>query len=83
MLQNALSDTELANKKVEQLHKVSSPCQDDHQFKQDELESVGEVSEVCSQFVFQGLHLARIGRPKHLVVSQQACEISHKMGSGM
>ena len=33
---------ELANKKVEQIHKVSSPCLDDHQFKKEELESVGE-----------------------------------------
>ena len=53
---------ELANKKVEQLHIVSSPCLNDHQFKQEELESVGELSEVCSQIVFKCLHLARIGR---------------------
>ena len=39
---------ELANKKVEQLHKVSNPCTDDHQFKQEEPESVGALSEVCS-----------------------------------
>ena len=32
---------ELANKKVEQLHKVSSLCLDHHQFKKEELESVG------------------------------------------
>ena len=42
---------ELANKKVEQRYKVSNPCLDDHQFKQEELESVGELSEVCSQIV--------------------------------
>ena len=42
---------ELANKKVEQLYKVSRPCLDDHQIKQEELESVGELSQVCSQFV--------------------------------
>ena len=54
---------ELANKKTEQLHKVSSPCLDDHQFKQEALESVGELSEVCSQIVLQCLYLARIGRP--------------------
>ena len=42
---------ELANEKVEQVYKVSSPCLDDHQFKQDELESVGQVSQVCSQIV--------------------------------
>ena len=38
---------ELANKKVKQLYKGSSPCLDDHQFKQEELESVEELSEVC------------------------------------
>ena len=54
---------ELANKKVEQLYKVSSPCLDDHQSKQEELESVGELSEVCSQIVLKCLYLARIGRP--------------------
>ena len=54
---------ELANKKVEQFYKASSPCFDDHQFKQEELESVGELSEVCSQIVSKRLYLARIGRP--------------------
>ena len=54
---------ELANKKTEQLYKVSTPCLDDHQFKQEELESVGELSEVCSQIVWNGLYLTRIGRP--------------------
>ena len=37
----------LAKKKVEQLHKVSSLCIDDHQFKKEDLGSVGELSEVC------------------------------------
>ena len=54
---------QLAKKKVEQLYRVSSPCSDDHQFKQEELESVGELSEVCSQIVLKCLYLARIGRP--------------------
>ena len=54
---------DLANKKVEQLYKVSHPCLDDHQIKQEELESVGELFEVCSQIVLQCLYLARIGRP--------------------
>ena len=53
---------DVANKKVEQLYKVSHPCLDDHQFKQEELESVGELSEVCSQIVLKCLYLARIGR---------------------
>ena len=54
---------ELANKKGEQLYKVSSPCLDDHHFKKEELESVGELSKVCSQIVLKCLYLARIGRP--------------------
>ena len=37
---------ELANKKTEQLYKVSSPRLDDHQPKKEELESVGELSNV-------------------------------------
>ena len=53
---------ELANKKVEQLFKVSHPCLDDHQFKQVELESVGDLSVVCSQIVLKCFYLARIGR---------------------
>ena len=53
---------ELASKMTEQLYKVSSPCLDDHQFKQEELESVGELSEICSQIVLTWLYLARIGR---------------------
>ena len=53
---------ELANKKVAQLHKVSHLCLDDHQFKQEELESVGELVEVCTEIVLRCVYLARIGR---------------------
>ena len=64
MLKNALSDTvNWAHKKIEQLYKVSTSCLDDHQLKQEELESVGELSEVCSHIVLTCLYLARIGRP--------------------
>ena len=48
---------ELTNKKTEQLYKVSSPCFDDHHFKKEELESVGELSGVWSQIVFEMLVL--------------------------
>ena len=54
---------ELANKTTQQLYKVSTPCIDDHHFKEEELKSVGELSKVCSQIVLKCLHLARIGRP--------------------
>ena len=57
---------ELANKEVEQLYKVSHPCLDDHQSKQEELESVGELSAVCLQIVLKSLYLGQIGRPNIL-----------------
>ena len=49
---------ELSNKATQQLYKVSTPCIDDHHFKEEELKSVEEVSKVCSCS-----YLARIGRP--------------------
>ena len=54
---------ELANKTTQQLYKVSTPCIDDHHFKEEEVKSVGELSQVCSQIVLKCLYLARIGRP--------------------
>ena len=54
---------ELANKTTQQLCKVSTPCIDDHNFKEEELKSAGELSKVCSQIVLKCLFLARIGRP--------------------
>ena len=52
---------ELANKTMQQLYKVSTPCIDDHHFKEEETKSVGELSQVCSQIVLKCLYLARIG----------------------
>ena len=52
---------ELANKTTQQLYKVSTPCIDDHHFKE-ELGSVGELSKVCSQIVLKCVYLARVGR---------------------
>ena len=54
---------ELANKTTQQLYKVSTPCIDDHHFKEEEMTYVGELSQVCSQIVLKCLYLARIGRP--------------------
>ena len=53
---------ELANKTTQQFYKVSTPCIDDHHFKEEELKSVGELSNACSQIVLKCLYLARIGR---------------------
>ena len=54
---------ELANKTTQQLYKIATPCIDDHEFKEEELGSVGDLSKVCSQIVSNALYLARIGRP--------------------
>ena len=54
---------EWANKTSQQLYKVSTPCIDDHHFKEEEMKSVGELSHVCSQIVLKCLYLARTGRP--------------------
>ena len=57
---------ELANKTTQHLYKVSTPCIDDHYFKEEEMNFVGELSDVCSQIVLKCLYLARIGRPNIL-----------------
>ena len=57
---------ELANRTTQQLYKVSTPCIDDHHFKEEELKSLGELSISCSQIVLKCFYLARIGRPDFL-----------------
>ena len=42
---------------------LSTPCIDDHHFKEEEMKSFGELSHVCSQIVLKCLYLGRIGRP--------------------
>ena len=74
---------ELANKKVEQLFNVSSPCWDDHQSEQEELESVGELSQVCPQFVLKKFVLGTNWETRHSMACQQTGKSSHKMDSGM
>ena len=54
---------EMANKTTQQLYKVSTPCIDDHHFKEEETKSVGELSNTCSQIVLKCLYLTGIGRP--------------------
>ena len=54
---------ELANRTTQQLYKVSTPCTDDQHFKEEEeLKSVGGLSQVCSQIVLKCLYFAGIVR---------------------
>ena len=39
---------ELAKRTTQQLYKVSTPCTDDHHFKEEGLKSVRDLSKVCS-----------------------------------
>ena len=48
----------------------TTPCIDDHLFWEEEMKSVGELSQVCSQIVVKWLYLARIGRPWYSMVSE-------------
>ena len=70
---------ELANKIVEQFFKVSSPSRDDHQVKQEERESVEDLSQVCAQIVLKCLYLARIGRPDILLSVNKLARAATKL----
>ena len=60
---NAWKDIAKLQKKTQQLFEVSTPCIDDHHFKEEEMKSVGELPHACSQIVLKCIYLARIGRP--------------------
>ena len=80
--QSALKDVVSWRRKRQQLYNVSSPCLDDHPLKQEELESVGGWSEVCSQSVLKCVYLARIGRPDILwSVDKLARSVTKWMGA--
>ena len=68
---------ELANKTTQQLHRVSTPCIEDHHFEEEELKSVGELSKVSSQIVLKCLYLARVGKTRYSMVSERTCTINH------
>ena len=51
---------DFAKKTTQQLYNVSTPCLDDHYFKEAEMKSVGELSKVCSQIVLKCLYLGHV-----------------------
>ena len=63
MQKNVWKDIANFRKTTQQLYTVAPPCMDDHQFKEEENESVGELSTVCSHMVLKCLYLARTDRP--------------------
>ena len=71
---------ELANKTTQQLYKVSTPCIDDHHFKEEELKSVGELSK---KYPPEMLVLGTYWKTGHSLVSEQTCTIDHKMDQSL
>ena len=79
---NALSD--IVNWQTKKWSNCTkSQVLDEHQFNQEELESVGELSEVCLTNCLEMLVFGTNGTTWHSMVGQQACKSSHKMDSGM
>ena len=63
MLQSVLKDiVSWRTKRQNTCTKFSTPCLNDHHFKE-ELDAVGELSDVFSRNFLKCLYLARIGRP--------------------
>ena len=63
MQRNVCSDVvSWQRRRLKQLYKVSTPCIDDHHFKEEQMKSVGELSQVWIQIVVKCLYLARSGR---------------------
>ena len=53
--------SELANKTIQQLYKVSTQCLDDHHFRKEALQTIGDLPNICSRIVLKCFFLARIG----------------------
>ena len=73
---------ELANKTT-QLYKVSTPCIDNHHFKEEEMKSVGELSQVCSQIVFKMFILGTNWKTWYSLVCEWTCTVHHKMDQSL
>ena len=74
---------ELANKTTLQLYKVATLCLGDHQVREEEWGSVGELPKVCSQIVLKCLFLARTGRPHILWSVNKLARAVAKVDSGL
>ena len=74
---------ELANKTTQQLYKVSTPCIDDHHFKEEENKIcwriVKSMLSNCPEMRMFETYLST----RYSMVSEQTCTISHKMDQGL
>ena len=72
---------ELANRTTQHLYKVSTPCIDDHHFTEEEMKSVGKLSQVCS--CSEMLALGRDWKTWYSMVSEQICTIDYQMDQSL
>ena len=70
---------ELTNKKTQQLHKVATPCMDDHQFREEEIGSVWKnvhnFHTNCSEVSILGTYW----EAWYFMVCEQTCSCAHEM----
>ena len=69
---------ELANKTTQQLYKVSTPCIDDHHFKEEEMTCVGGIVECILSNCSEMLILGTNWKTRFSMVSEKACTIDYK-----
>ena len=74
---------ELANKTTQQLYKVSTPCIDDHHFKEEEMKSVGELSQNMLSNCSEMLILGKNWTTRYSMVSEQTCTIDYEMDQSL
>ena len=74
---------ELANKTTQQLYKVSTPCIDDHHFKEEELKSVERIVKSMLSICSEMLRLGAYWTTRYSMVSEQTCTVDHKMDQSM
>ena len=74
---------ELTNKSTQQHYKESTPCIDDHHFKEEELKSVGELSKYMLSSCCEILILDTYWTTWYSMLWEQTCTIDYKMDQSL
>ena len=74
---------ELVNKTTQQLYKASTPCIDDHHFKEEEIEICWRIVTSMLSNCFEMFILGTRWKTRYSRVSEQTCTIDHKMDQSL
>ena len=74
---------ELSNKTTQQLYKVSTPCIDDHHFKEEEMKICWRIVESIISNCSEMLILGTNWKTRYSMVGEQTCTIHHKMDQNL